>query len=273
VSIHTGGGSTILLGLLALGAVVGWRSRTRIGAHLQKQMVILLALTAVMGVAMSGLVDNYGHLGGAIVGALIGLFDRTLTRLSGRKWFRASCWAVVLGVSAACLGSAIRDDRAESDYRRRVEAAVSRYRRAQSVFGALNQLHYLYALEVSSPEADRRLGSPFDAYAMAELLSKGPRTGEPAKPDPGRSDRSPAQMAGVLDRLDHIREAPWGEAVAADIGRLRDLARRTFEAPPSYEQVYEFATCWRSADQAVVADLARLNAQLVELEAVRKKAR
>ena len=71
--IHTGGGSTILLGLLALGAVVGWRSKTRIGSHLQKQMLLFLGLTAAMGIAMSNLVDNYGHLGGAILGLVIGL--------------------------------------------------------------------------------------------------------------------------------------------------------------------------------------------------------
>ena len=37
--IASGGGSTVVLGLVALCAVVGWRSRTRIGDYLRSQMV------------------------------------------------------------------------------------------------------------------------------------------------------------------------------------------------------------------------------------------
>ncbi len=273
-SVPSGGGSTILLGLMALGAVVGWRSKTRIGAHLQKQMVILLALTAVMGVSMSGLIDNYGHLGGAIVGGLIGLFDRPLMRLSGSRWFRGLCWAVVLGVSAACLGSAIRDDRVESDYQHQHDEVVHRGRADGLVGRALNQLHYLYFLEVSrASEANRGIYSPFDLQAITDLLSRGPRTGEPPKPDPDLINRSPAQMAGVLDELDHIAGTPWGDQVAADIARLRILARSSVATPPTFDQVYEFVVCWRNAAKAVAADLAQVNARFVELEAARKNGR
>lgn len=273
-SVPSGGGSTILLGLLALGAVVGWRSRTRIGAHLQKQMIFLLALTAVLGLAMSGLVDNYGHLGGAIVGAIVGLFDRTLVRLSESRVFRNLCLAFAVAISGTCLGAAIREDRYETDFVRRMNEVYSRGRTDESVLRALNQLHYLYSLEVFRPEGRGNLAYfPLDELALNDLLSRGPRTGEPPRPDPDMADRSPAQLAGVLDRLDHIIGAPWGDQVGQDIARLRLLAREAVKARPAFDQVYEFAVCWNSAEKAIAADLARLNARRAELEAARLRGR
>ena len=60
----SGGGSTVVLGLAALCAVVGWRSRTRIGDYLRSQMVWLLVATAVLGLIVP-IIDNWGHAGGA----------------------------------------------------------------------------------------------------------------------------------------------------------------------------------------------------------------
>ena len=269
VSIHTGGGSTILLGLLALGAVVGWRSRTRIGVHLQKQMLILLGLTAVMGLAMSGLVDNYGHLGGAIVGGAIGLFDRRLSRLAGSAWFRALCWAAVLGLTAACLGSAIREDQIERDYRRQLEEVVDRSRTAQLALAALDHAHTLYARQALRPDAH----PPLDALAVADLMARGPMFGEPSKMDPNLNNRAPGQLGEVISQLDHFAGVPWGPEVAADLGRLRALLLEAVESPPRYDQAYEFAVCWGEARKAVAADLIRLNARLVEVESSRKRGR
>ena len=70
--IHSGGGSVVLMALVGLCAVVGWRARKRIGAGLFRQMMILLGLTFLLGVAFSHSIDNWGHLGGAIVGAMLG---------------------------------------------------------------------------------------------------------------------------------------------------------------------------------------------------------
>ncbi len=92
--IQSGGGSTILLGLLGLGAVVGWRSKTRIGSFLRDQMVAMLVFTGVLGVVLINLIDNYGHAGGAIVGAGFGFIHRPLLRISERsRRFRQGCWA------------------------------------------------------------------------------------------------------------------------------------------------------------------------------------
>ena len=271
VSIHTGGGSTILLGLLALGAVVGWRSKTRIGAHLQKQMILLLGLTAALGVAMSGLVDNYGHLGGAIVGGGIGLFDRRLMAWSKSGRFRALCWLAVLGLSATCLASAYRANRSEGDYRRDRDELISQIRVSQSVLADLNQLHFLYARAALPPEGRREPISEFDAMAIVDLLSRGPLTGEAPKPDPLLTNRGRAELAGVLDRLDHIIGTPWGEEADQKIDRVRDLGRAMDLKAPNFEQVYEFAFLWKPAQRAVAADLARLSVRLAQLDEARRQ--
>lgn len=273
ISIHTGGGSTILLGLLTLGAVVGWRSRTRIGAHLSRQMVRLLALTAILGVAMSGLVDNYGHLGGALVGGAIGLFDRPLVRLAEVRWFRALSWAVVTVGFAACLGLAIRDDRAEANYRQGLDAVVGRGRSVETTRLALNRLHALYASVVFRSEAFHNPLREADALALADLFSRGPKVAEPDKVEPARVAAEREEMGRTLDLLDRAPGDLWGEAIAADLARLRVLGRAALDQPPGYEQAYDFVVCWIEAEKVLAADLAHLNARLVDLEATWRKAR
>ena len=274
VSIHTGGGSTILLGLCTLAAVVGWRSRTRIGSHLQKQMVILLALTAVLGVAMYNLVDNYGHLGGAIVGAVIGLFDRPLLRLSDSKRFRMLCWTLRRGRLIRVPGRrGGRDDRVETDYRRQLEQIVARRLIAESTKIALDRLYVLYVGAVVRSEHFRDPMFDLDALALGDLLNRGPAVSVPSKAAPEQLALEREEMAQVLELLEKTPEDPWGEEVAADLARLRHLGRSSLEDPPSYEQVYDFIVCWEAGLQAVSDDLARLKAQVLELEKDRKRRR
>ena len=62
--VHYGGGSVVVLGLVALLAVVGWRSPTKFGQYVRSQMVWILVATAVLGMLVP-IVDNWGHAGGA----------------------------------------------------------------------------------------------------------------------------------------------------------------------------------------------------------------
>jgi membrane associated rhomboid family serine protease len=91
-----GGGSGVLCGLVALLAVVGWRSRSRFGDYLKAQMLGVLGFTAALGLMLPN-VDNFGHAGGAVAGALVGLTHRRLVRLAGRPSARA------LGVAGGLL--------------------------------------------------------------------------------------------------------------------------------------------------------------------------
>lgn len=69
--ISSGGGSTIVFGMIGLVAVVGKRSRSRMGRYLYNQMVMLLVVNFLIGLTIPQ-IDNYAHAGGAIAGAMIG---------------------------------------------------------------------------------------------------------------------------------------------------------------------------------------------------------
>ena len=80
----SGGGSGVLCGYIALLAVVGRRKGTPLGRELSREMLRVLALTAFLGIALPR-IDNFGHAGGAILGALMGLLHHTLVRLRATR--------------------------------------------------------------------------------------------------------------------------------------------------------------------------------------------
>ena len=102
--VHSGGGSVLIMGLVGMCAVVGWRVRDRWGKSLSRLMMVFLVLTAIMGILLPRYIDNWGHAGGAIVGAPVGLADRRL--LANRS--KPSAWGlgVVAGLVMASCGAA-----------------------------------------------------------------------------------------------------------------------------------------------------------------------
>ncbi len=102
--VHSGGGSVLIMGLVGMCAVVGWRVRDRWGKSLSRLMTLFLVLTAIMGVLLPRFIDNWGHAGGAIVGAPMGFADR---RLMANRW-KPSAWGLgmVAGLIMACCGAA-----------------------------------------------------------------------------------------------------------------------------------------------------------------------
>jgi membrane associated rhomboid family serine protease len=114
--VHSGGGSVVIIGLVGLGAVAGWRSGTKTGALLCRLMVVILVLTAILGLALPRYLDNWGHAGGAIAGALVGLGHRAFLRGVSRPW----AWgAGVLSalVMLGCAAAQVLDDRLEAPAR------------------------------------------------------------------------------------------------------------------------------------------------------------
>jgi len=114
--VHSAGGSVVIMGLVALCAIAGLRSRTPMGKWLGWQMVFFMVVTAVLGIAFPRYLDNWGHLGGALVGSALGLAHRRFLRLASRP----SAWGpgVVLGfVIAACGAAQLIDDRREAPSR------------------------------------------------------------------------------------------------------------------------------------------------------------
>jgi membrane associated rhomboid family serine protease len=131
--VHAGGGSTVLLGLIGLGMVVGWRSRTRVGTFLRDQMVTVLVITAILGIAWMTRIDNYGHAGGAIAGSALGFLHRRLVRTPPRGR-RFAAWASAL-VVIGCVGAQAYVAR----------EALARAHRAAALREATEQLHRIEA--------------------------------------------------------------------------------------------------------------------------------
>jgi rhomboid protease GluP len=267
-AVHTGGGSTILLGLLTLAAVVGWRSRTRIGAHLQRQMLILLGLTAVLGVVMYQLVDNYGHLGGAIVGAVIGLFDPPLLRFSASKWFRRISWTAALCVMFACVGIAIRDDRVEVEHARQVVEVNRRVILDDGLRGDLVNLYALYVKLVVRSSYFTDPVNELDELAVVELLKGMLALTLPKNPPPDQAARDRAELEALIGRLEKVPSDVWGPVVAEDLQTLRSLAKKGLDRPVNYQDVYDFLVAWKPTFRVIVQDLTTWNARRMELDQV-----
>jgi rhomboid protease GluP len=120
-NVHSGGGSVVIMGLIGLCAVMGWKSRTAKGNILGWQMFKAIGLTGLLGIAFPRYIDNWGHAGGAIVGALLGLCHHWFLR----QYARPSAWG--LGIVTALLMAGCAIAQASADWReapRRRDAAL-----------------------------------------------------------------------------------------------------------------------------------------------------
>lgn len=271
----SGGGSTILLGLLGLGAVVGWRSKTRIGSFLRDQMVMALILTAALGFVLVNLLDNYGHAGGAIVGGAIGFVHRPLFRICERsRAFRGACWVLALGVIAASLAAAIRDDRGEATWRTQALSVEARFRLDDAALGDLDRLANLYAarvaLAIKADTWDDHGG--LDQIAVERSLKRLAVT--PAQPlEDGPFNLTIEVPGGIrpafeaaLAGLEARSADSWGPDGAEALVEVRDRARRALDQAPKYRDVYAFALAWNRARGIVAEDWARAKAERVRLD-------
>lgn len=180
--VHSGGGSTVVFGLVALMAVAGWRSRTRFGDYVRSQMVLLLIINGLAGLYFWHYIDNFGHAGGTLVGALIGLAHPVLVRTEGRPIARVVglLSAIVL---LACMGAQFRTDRIElaqdqedrQQKTNRLTVLQDRLNRRQEVLARMVealQIYYLLAEAPSlarNPESELRSGLRTD-LARLDLL-------------------------------------------------------------------------------------------------------
>src|SRR5271166_1398256 len=116
-NVHSGGGSVVIMGLIGLCAVMGWRSRTAMGSDLGWQMFKALGLTGLLGIAFPRYIDNWGHAGGAFVGSLLGILHRWFLRQYSRP--AAWCMGIVSAlVIAGCAIAQVNADRREAPLRR-----------------------------------------------------------------------------------------------------------------------------------------------------------
>ena len=187
-NVHSGGGSVVIMGLIGLCAVMGWRSRTAMGSDLGWQMFKALGLTGLLGIAFKGYIDNWGHAGGALIGGLLGLMHRWFHR----QYSRPSAWGmgiVTVLVIGGCAIFQVYADRREAPLRRdatlRMELNVREiaYRNLRTAPALLDQQadHHLLAggmdalagvLDRGATRSDyRRLRELADA-AVTRVLSE-----------------------------------------------------------------------------------------------------
>jgi membrane associated rhomboid family serine protease len=155
----SGGGSGFVCGLIALLAVVGWRSRTRFGDYIRGQMVTLLVYIAIVGVVLPN-VDNYGHAGGALVGALVGLFHRTLLRVGPGRLSRA-LGVLALAILAGCGAAQYRQARAE------IRLVAAERHLAEDVDRLARTLNRLVMIEMLYRDLARRGAAIGPAYDLS----------------------------------------------------------------------------------------------------------
>jgi rhomboid protease GluP len=260
----SGGGSTVVLGLVALCAVVGWRSRTRIGAFLRSQMVGLLIATAILG-QMVPIIDNWGHAGGALTGAAIGFAHRILIRTAQRtvaKWLGGL--AVLLLIASA--SAQVRDNRTEAST---LVLAQSRLRADEQTLQTLQDVKLFFRLAAKRSLYERMpLIHEMYRHARSETLRQGslqrPSFVKPLSLLDSSDEDFRAELKRQLDLLNTGRDLLGTGPMAADFQRIRTLLARVLTWPPSDRIVREFDTrvdiLYRHVRQNEEATRARVDA-------------
>ncbi len=149
----SGGGSTAIFGLVTLIGVGAWRSRTRFGDYAKGVALFLLVLNAALAVLMRRYIDNFGHAGGALVGALLGLAHPALSHEPEGRPARRAGW-VGIGVLVACAAAQALADRWEVLARREAIHVVQREATVR------NRLGHLELLLETTRERTRRGPAP-----------------------------------------------------------------------------------------------------------------
>ncbi len=196
-AIEAGGGSTVIMGLVALCAVAAWRSRTRLLAHLRNLMLYMLIFTFSIGFGLTfsrwPVIDNWGHVGGAVVGALIGFADAALLRQFGARLGRLAGWSAATLIIASAL-ALVADDRKEPARREAAAQVRQRRFRDEYLIQQLDKIRTTYRA-VAFPRGLRRgqfvpILNPAQLAALAPAAApKAPSTAASAK------QRTPARRA------------------------------------------------------------------------------
>lgn len=230
--LHSGGGSTVVLGLVALCAVVGWRSRSRFGDFLRGQMVGILLFTAFLG-QMLPMIDNWGHAGGALVGALVGFAHRKLIDRSSRA---LSVGAGVLAsvILLVCGAAQWRDHRHEQSYRAPLTQAELGLRETQLRLFELSRLDGFYQLAALRAQLDQSRWVPSASlrnYRTPARTGAGAQAGQNLWSIPASKFRTQqAHFQALLKRSESTLGTPPTEEAYDQVCHLLDTV---FRNPPT----------------------------------------
>ena len=253
------GGSTVILGLIGLGLIVGWRSRTRVGAFLRDQMLGFLAFTAVLGFLGRQFVDNYGHAGGAIAGTVCGFLHRRLIRAADRRRVRRVAGVAVAGLVVACAGFqavAARSELAEARRMAGVREALAFANEAEGLVERLKVVGVLFDQVVAEQfrlELERALlaGDPsatsaLDPSAAFPLSTRGlaPARGEEGSP-PRLNEMLRTWIANLSAFSGRLEPSLLGD----DFEEVVRLGSEALSGPLGSREVYRFRTARHAVER------------------------
>ncbi len=257
----SGGGSTVLCGLIALLAVVGWRSRSRFGTIVKAEMIGILAFTAIMGIAIPR-IDNFGHGGGALAGALVGFLHRPLLcayeRPRIKKSFGVLATLVLLAAAGAQFGFGVPEPSEpvarpnEARLRQQFEVAATSVRRLVLIANLYGKVAQRYP----------------GMWGQVDLLAIDPSLGAPTRPSAQVLRRSLMMTLSSLEaNPDGLNEGPTADCFE----RVGTLVRNVVKAPPTPGELTEFGRCIRSLLDRAGTRLVQLKLVVDQLEASKRQ--
>lgn len=249
------GGSGVLCGLVALVAVVGWRSRTRFGEYIRAQMVGMLVFIAALGLLIPK-VDNFTHACGALVGAGVGFAHRRLIRFAhtiGARVIGVIALAAILLCAAAQANLELSRQRAtqlqkaivERQQARREIVAIDRLYREQMLEVEWNHQPFHYPSRVQSQHRTLLAQALDRLEALETRLDDGPsganyrrylalaRLATRRRPLPGeiRLFFSDELQLDRQIRQDDLRDGEQIVSLARELGMVKGVAKAPAPAP------------------------------------------
>lgn len=220
MGMHSGGGSTVVLGLIGLVTVVGWRNPKEFPSKARFWLVAILAANGALGLIVPN-IDNLGHAAGAAAGGLIGLLDRRLLRLVDSRWRLAA--GLIGGASLVASLAGLVDQRAAE------VAATERANERQAVVADLVRLDLLYG-QLKVWGLHPRFAVRVQAPNPPLLVDVPPRTVEAVR----------LALRAVLRDLKARPHGLESGPTAGDYGAVVLLASRALSKPPTPREAVVF---------------------------------
>jgi rhomboid protease GluP len=274
-NIASGGGSTVIMGLVGLCAVVGWRSRSRDGDWMRNVMLLAIALTVALGLILIGVqrgfprsgipaLDNWGHACGTLMGVFLGFADPELLRQAGRFGGKVTGVLSVL-ILAASASAQMADDRAEGARKREtVLRALALAARDEGMIHRLDEIRDVYRAVITPRVIQRGSFVPASRSNGRSGAAKSGSTGGPSASS-GPDDEQKfyeAVLNASLNSLESMRAEFETNESSADYIRVREIIRSTILEQPTIDEVREFERHLKSIRDRLTREIAQSRTQI-----------
>lgn len=241
LQITSGGGSTVIFGLIGLVAMVGKRSRSRMGRYLYNQMVGLLIFNFLIGLTIPQ-IDNYAHAGGAIAGAIIGLFHH---RLLGWVDHRMRLCRVIQRATIAILCLCVLAQVRVNQVNHEIEAIEKRLLLIGNVAASLNNVRSGY------------INRAILGIRTVQVVHQKPRVQLPYFPPlqiplpDTMIDENRMRLDSSIDHTNALVHELNAPAINPAWTGIRDEARLAVARPPHAKEIGPFVNSLTQLDQTL----------------------